>query len=233
MANLAKIDFSILKISGDNYLAWALDVVLHFSANELEKTIESGNTATSAQNAKAIIFLRHHIDEGLKTEYLTVKDPLSLWTQLKERFDHQKLVVLPNAKFEWLNLRLQDYKSITEYSSNVYRITSTLALCGDPVSESQMLEKTLSTFHPTNMILSQQYRQSKFTKFSDLLSILLVAEKNNELLLKNYQVRPTGDTPLPNINSTTFQQNKRDYRWPYNKKPWGRKNKRGHHNNKF
>ncbi|XP_060185636.1 uncharacterized protein LOC132615101 [Lycium barbarum] len=37
-----------------------------------------------------MIFLRHHLDEGLKVEYLTVKDPLELWTGLKERYDHIK-----------------------------------------------------------------------------------------------------------------------------------------------
>ncbi|XP_074373578.1 uncharacterized protein LOC141713914 [Apium graveolens] len=37
-----------------------------------------------------MIFLRHHLDEGLKTEYLTIKDPSTLWKDLKERYDHKK-----------------------------------------------------------------------------------------------------------------------------------------------
>ncbi|KAM2667963.1 hypothetical protein EV2_019589 [Malus domestica] len=32
----------------------------------------------------------------------------------------------------------------------------------------------------------QQYRAQKFTKFSDLISILLLAEKQNQLLMKNH-----------------------------------------------
>ncbi|KAH0668953.1 hypothetical protein KY289_023446 [Solanum tuberosum] len=52
-----------------------------------------------------MIFLRHHLDEGLKVEYLTVKDPLELWTGLKERYDHLKATVLPRARYEWIHLR--------------------------------------------------------------------------------------------------------------------------------
>lgn len=37
-----------------------------------------------------MIFLRHHIDEISKIEYLTVKDPLVLWDNLNERYDHLK-----------------------------------------------------------------------------------------------------------------------------------------------
>ena len=64
----------------------------------LGNTIKSGNTASLQDRAKALIFLRHHIDEGLKSEYLTVKDPLILWTSLKERNDQQKTVILPKAR---------------------------------------------------------------------------------------------------------------------------------------
>jgi hypothetical protein len=35
-----------------------------------------------------MIFLRRHLHEELKIEYLTIKDPLILWQNLKERNDH-------------------------------------------------------------------------------------------------------------------------------------------------
>ncbi|TMX04314.1 hypothetical protein EJD97_010059 [Solanum chilense] len=37
-----------------------------------------------------MILLCHHLDESLKVEYLTVKDPLGLWISLKGRYDHLK-----------------------------------------------------------------------------------------------------------------------------------------------
>ncbi|XP_074323632.1 uncharacterized protein LOC141660537 [Apium graveolens] len=94
MANLAKFEFLALDVSGDNYLSWVVDTGLHLSANGLKNTIESEKTPSVEQNAMVIIFLRHHIHENLKYEYLTVKNPLTLWNNLKDRFDHQKLVHL-------------------------------------------------------------------------------------------------------------------------------------------
>ncbi|XP_059658512.1 uncharacterized protein LOC132304815 [Cornus florida] len=60
-----------------------------------------------------------------------------------------------------------------------------------------LLEKTFTTFHASNVLLQQQYRERRFKKYSELISCLLVAEQNNELLLRNHQSRPTGSTPIP------------------------------------
>ena len=103
MSNLAKLDFVALDISGKNYLSWVLDAEIHLDANGLGNTIKDGNTATNQEKAKAMVFLRHHIHEELKTEYLTVKDPLVLWINLRERHDHQKTVILPMARFDWMH----------------------------------------------------------------------------------------------------------------------------------
>ncbi|XP_019253909.1 PREDICTED: uncharacterized protein LOC109232604 [Nicotiana attenuata] len=86
------------------------DAEIHLAAKCLGNTITQGNEASNQDKAKAVIFLRHHLDEGLKVEYLTVKDPLELWTGLKERYDHLKAMVLPRARYEWMHLRLQDFK---------------------------------------------------------------------------------------------------------------------------
>ncbi|PIM99504.1 hypothetical protein CDL12_28003 [Handroanthus impetiginosus] len=113
MANLAKFEFVPLDISGENYLSWVVVSKMHLDAIGLENTIVEKNEATIQNRAKAMIFLRHHLDESLKIEYLTVKDPVDLWKNLKERYDHLKLVVLPKARYDWLHLRLQDFKSIS------------------------------------------------------------------------------------------------------------------------
>nr|XP_009765544.1 PREDICTED: uncharacterized protein LOC104217086 [Nicotiana sylvestris]XP_009803051.1 PREDICTED: uncharacterized protein LOC104248488 [Nicotiana sylvestris] len=47
------------------------------------------------------------------------------------------------------------------------------------------------------MVLQQQYREKGFTKYSQLTFLLLVAERNNELLMRNHENQPTGSTPLP------------------------------------
>uniref|UniRef100_A0A1S3XPS1 Uncharacterized protein n=1 Tax=Nicotiana tabacum TaxID=4097 RepID=A0A1S3XPS1_TOBAC len=111
MSNLSKFEFVALDISGSNYLPWVLD------AKGLGDTIKEGNEASSQDKAKFMIFLHHHLDEGLKSEYLTLKDPFQLWTGLKEGYDYLKATVLPRARREWMHLRLQEYKIICEYNS--------------------------------------------------------------------------------------------------------------------
>ncbi|KAJ0432107.1 putative transcription factor interactor and regulator CCHC(Zn) family [Helianthus annuus] len=211
MTNLAKLEFMALDITGKNYLSWVLDAEIHLNANNLGETIKEGNKANTQDKAKAMIFLRHHIHEALKSEYLTIKDPLVLWTNLKERYDHQKTVILPRARYEWINLRLQDFKSISEYNSAMFRITSQLILCGENITDKEMLEKTFLTFHPSNVILQQQYRERGFTKYSELISCLLVAEQNNELLMKNHETRPVGATPIPEANVATYNGQSESY----------------------
>ena len=107
--------------------------------------------------AKALIFLRQHLHEDLKIEYLTVKDPYILWTELKKRFDHQKTVILPKARYDWMHLRLQDFKSVSEYNSALFKISSQLKLYGENITEEDMLEKKFTTFHASNVLLEQQY----------------------------------------------------------------------------
>ncbi|KAD5802674.1 hypothetical protein E3N88_14034 [Mikania micrantha] len=208
MSNLSKLEFASLDISGNNYLPWNLDAKIHLTAKNLGETIKDENQTSLQEKAQAMIFLRHHLHEDLKREYLTVEDPLELWKNIQDRFDHQKLVLLPKARYEWLHLRLQDYKSVSEYNSDIFRITSELKLCGEPITDADMLEKTFSTFHASNMLLSQQYRERQFTKYSELISCLLVAEQNNKLLLQNHQSRPVGSRPFPKANVAYYHSSR-------------------------
>ncbi|XP_070029519.1 uncharacterized protein [Nicotiana sylvestris] len=50
------------------------------------------------------------------------------------------------------------------------------------------------------MVLQQQYREKGFKKYSELISLLLVAERNNDLLMRNHKNRPTGSTPLLEVD---------------------------------
>ncbi|XP_070007996.1 uncharacterized protein [Nicotiana sylvestris] len=185
-------------------MTWVLDAKIHLVAMSLGDAIKN-KTKTSTQDcAKALIFLRYHLDEGLKIKYLTVKNSLVLWNGLKERYDNLKLVTLPQAQYDWAHLKLQDFKSVSKYNSAMFRITSKLKLCGDTITDYDMLEKTFTTFHASNMVLQQQYREKGFKKYSELISLLLVDERNNDLLMRNYENLPTGSTPLPKVDEVYF-----------------------------
>ena len=100
-----------------------------------------------------------------------------------------------------MHLRLQDFKSVSEYNSAIFIISSQLQLCGEKITDEDMLEKTFSTFHAFNVLMWQQYREKGFRKYYELISCLLVAEQNNELLMKNHEARQTGSAPFPEVNA--------------------------------
>ena len=68
-----------------------------------------------------------------------------------------------------------------------------------------MLKKTFTTFHALNVLLQQQYRERRFTQYSELISCLLVAEQNNELLMRNHQSCPIRSEPFPKVNAILSQ----------------------------
>ena len=100
MSNLAKLEFVALDISGKNYLFWVLDAEIHLNAMNLKNTIKEKNDASLQDRTRVLIFICHHIDEGLKGEYLTVKDSFIIWNNLKEQYDHQKTVILPKTHYD-------------------------------------------------------------------------------------------------------------------------------------
>ncbi|XP_049360088.1 uncharacterized protein LOC125824782 [Solanum verrucosum] len=104
MSSISKLKFVALDISGKGYSSWILDVEIHLDAMGLADTIKDNNQASSQDRAKAMIFLRHHLNEGLKMQYLTIKDPLILWKNLKDSYGHLKLVILLQARHDWFNL---------------------------------------------------------------------------------------------------------------------------------
>ena len=110
-------------------------------------------------------------------------------------------MILPKARYDWMHLRLQDFKSVSEYNSALFKTSSQLKLCGDNITEEDMLEKMLTTFHASNVLMQQQYRKRTFIEYSQLISCILVAEQNNELLMKNHQSRPTGSEAFPEVSN--------------------------------
>ncbi|XP_075076312.1 uncharacterized protein LOC107826886 [Nicotiana tabacum] len=97
MSNLSKLEFVALDISEKNCLSWVLDAVIHLAAKGL------GDTITQA------------------------KDPFELWTGLKERYDHLKATILLRARYEWMHLQLQDFK--TQYRERGFKKYYELISC--------------------------------------------------------------------------------------------------------
>ncbi|XP_051221291.2 uncharacterized protein [Lolium perenne] len=114
------------------------------------------------------------------------------------------------ALHDWTHLRLQDFKSIGEYNHEVHKISSKLRFCGKEPTNAEKIEKTLSTMLPSDRILQQQYRARDYQVYSDLIHILLQAEKHDELLAKNGSQRSVGSQPLPKVHMNVVNERKFD-----------------------
>lgn len=222
MSKLANLDYTALNLSGDNYLQWALDTKINLRSKGLGDTIAVENKESDKDRYKAISIIRHHLVEGLKNQYLTMENPLDLWTALQRRYDHQKTVLLPKVQDDWKNLRFMDFKSVDEYNSALFRIVSLMRLCGEEVTEHMLLEKTYSTFHSSNQILQQQYRTKGYDTYTELISCLLLAEANNELLMRNNASRPAGSSAIPEAHKVEPEVPKEANYVQNDKRPQGR-----------
>ncbi|GAA0171860.1 hypothetical protein LIER_41237 [Lithospermum erythrorhizon] len=130
----------------------------------------------SMKKAKLLRLIKHHLDGGLRTEYTHTKYPRFLWKSLNERFESQTTVLFPPLMNEWNKLRFQDFKTVDEYNSMVHKIIENLEFCSKTITEDEKLKKTYSTFHASHVLLQQQDRLCEYTKYSDLVAALLLAE---------------------------------------------------------
>jgi hypothetical protein len=203
-------EFELLALDGHNYPTWAIDVKVSLSSRGLYRAVlppEDGVAPLEDQHVyTALYIIRSHIHPDLKAEYLLEENPHNLWTSLKQRYEQQKALVLPAANYEWTQLRLQDFKTVSDYNHAVHRICSKLQFCEKEPTDADKIEKTLSTMLPSERILQQQYRERRFQVYSELIQTLLEAEKHSELMVWNNQQRPIGSAPLPEVHAYT--QNK-------------------------
>ena len=62
-------------------------------------------------------------------------------------------------------LRLQDFKSASDYNFALFKICSKLLLYGEKITDEDMLEKAFFTFHALNMVPQQQCQERGFKKY--------------------------------------------------------------------
>uniref|UniRef100_A0ACD5WNY7 Uncharacterized protein n=1 Tax=Avena sativa TaxID=4498 RepID=A0ACD5WNY7_AVESA len=124
MTGIVSREFPELTQDGLNYLTWASDVEIVLEGRCIKDALIAGTpTAPSktipADNAKALHFLRHHMCETLKNEYMAERSASALWTALNKRFSRLKYTIQPQAEADWIRLRFADFKTegFTEYAA--------------------------------------------------------------------------------------------------------------------
>ena len=119
--------------------------------------------------------------------------------------------MLPVTRDACKALHFQGFKKVSDYNSTIFRIVSQLKFCGMDITDEEMLDKTYSIFHVSNITLQQQYRLHDSNKYFELILSLLIAEKNNKLLIKNHQSRPIGSATFSEANDAFSKKYERGY----------------------
>ena len=70
MANIEKLQFPALKITGENYIGWVTNVKPYLVMKKITEMIKIGNKSPPEHIAEAIIFLKKHLDENLTHDYI-------------------------------------------------------------------------------------------------------------------------------------------------------------------
>ncbi|KAL6619529.1 hypothetical protein ACP70R_034668 [Stipagrostis hirtigluma subsp. patula] len=211
MSDLVKREFDVLAQNGSNYLAWSLDAEILLASKDLLRTIkptDDKDKSTPAEQAMALHILRHHLSATLKNEYMTERNPKVLWDLLHERFEKIETVLLPRVKREWANLRFQDFKTVEDYNTALYGIHTRMKLCGLKLEDKDLIEKTLSTFHPKLTYISRQYKKDNYKKYVDLSNAMQQDQGEDETIMQNHLSRPTGSIATPEANAISFRKKK-------------------------
>ena len=89
-----------------------------------------------------------------------------------------------------------DFPDLSSFNSALHHIVAQLRLCGETLTEAELITKTLSTFPLASAVLAQQYRNMKFCIHAKLMSFLLLAEKEHQVLVKDAKARPAKNTSV-------------------------------------
>ncbi|XP_026442348.1 uncharacterized protein LOC113341795 [Papaver somniferum] len=149
------------------------------------------------------MFLKRNIDPNLRWGYHHFKTPKKLWDALERRFGNIHYSLLPQLQVQWNEIRFLDYVKVNDFQKDMLQLQARLDFCGTKLTDAEMIQKTLSTFPTSSMILANQYRSEvdnkRITTFSKLINLLQVAETHNEILVNN-NARVMGKKKVPEAN---------------------------------
>jgi hypothetical protein len=123
-------EFEELALDGHNYPTWTLDVKIrlafHMILPALSPPAEREVTFLDTYKYQTLFIIRNHLHHDLESEYVMEKESHSLWVALKGHYEHQKVILLLEANHEWIQIRLQDFKSIEDYNYALHKVCAKL-----------------------------------------------------------------------------------------------------------
>jgi gag-polypeptide of LTR copia-type len=202
-ARIQPLFFEPLKSDGSNYLKWSATAEMHLVAKDVAGTIVTSTPTEVSPAAKAwaILLLQKHLDKALQDQYVQEKNPAVLWSTLASRFSQERRLHLPGAQQDWINLRAMDFNNLASYNDELHRIVAQLRLCGETITETNLMDKTLYSLPPASNLLSIQYRNMNLPTHAELMSLLMLAEKQQQISLQVAESKPTKEVNATEISA--------------------------------
>jgi hypothetical protein len=97
-------EFEELALDGHNYPTWAMDIKISLTLRGMYVGItppaERQHELLPTYEYNALYFIRHHIHPDLKSEYVPEEEPSTLLVAFQNRYEQQKVVILPETSHE-------------------------------------------------------------------------------------------------------------------------------------
>ncbi|XP_026410728.1 uncharacterized protein LOC113305952 [Papaver somniferum] len=154
-------EFKLLDSAGLEYHRWVSDVETTFVEKNFTSTINpsaDAAPATEKGKANAFMFLKRHIDPNLRWGYRHLKMPKELWDTLDSRFGNIHDSLIPQLNVLWNEICFLDYVKVNDFQKDMLQIQARMDFCGKKLTDEEMIQKILSTFPTSSMILANQYR---------------------------------------------------------------------------
>ncbi|KAG2587691.1 hypothetical protein PVAP13_5NG164081 [Panicum virgatum] len=98
------------------------------------------------------------------------------------------------------------------------------SLCGRTLEDKDLINKTLSTFHPKLTYVSRQYKKDNYKTYVALSNALQQDQGEDETIMQNHLSRPTGTVAPHEAHATSFKKNDNKGKGTH-KAPWKGKGK--------
>jgi hypothetical protein len=128
-------------------------LAFHGTLPALTSPVERETTFLDTYKYQTLYIIWNHHHHDLKSKYVMEEKPHSLWVALKDRYEQQKAILLPEANHEWTQICLQNFKSIEDYNHVIHKVCAKLQFCEKEPSEENNIEKTLQTMLPSDRVL--------------------------------------------------------------------------------
>ncbi|XP_026416760.1 uncharacterized protein LOC113312220 [Papaver somniferum] len=152
-------EFEFSDSAGLEYHCWVADVETTFVAKDFTSNIKQSADAapaTEKEKANALMFLKRNIDPNLRWGYHHLKTPKELWDDLHSRFGNIHDSLIPQLNILWNEIRFLDYVKVNDFQKDMLQIQERMDFCGKKLTDEEMIQKTLSTFPTSSIILANQ-----------------------------------------------------------------------------